>query len=131
MIVREFNIKEDYVDVHKWFKANNWQPMAPEMYGIQGYIAVDGDTKIAASWVYRDKKCPISIMEWTVGNPDISWEKRQKGINAVIDKCLNWAKEDGAQYIFTMTKNKRFLEKLKENKFMESDSGMTHLIRRL
>lgn len=131
MNIRDFDIQKDYDDVVKWWKANDWVVMPPEMYGIQGFIAETDDHKIAACWVYRDKKCPICILEWTVGNPDIDWEVRKEGIDKVIAQSFSWAQEDGAQFVLTMTKNKRLIEKLKDNNFVETDSGMTHLIRRL
>jgi len=131
MLVREFDIKKDYDDIVKWYKAHDWEPMPSRMYGLQGYIAETDDAKVAASWVYRDKKCPICILEWTIGNPETNWQDRKEGINIVMEECLSWAKEDGAEIVLTMTKNKRLIEKLKENDFIESDNEMTHLIRRL
>ena len=54
---------------------------------------------------------PVFIMEWTVGNPDLDWEKRRDGINLVIEEASKWAKENGGGAVFTMTKEGRFVDK--------------------
>lgn len=131
MQVREFNVETDYSDVASWWKKQDWMILPKEVLGIKGFIVEDNGEKLAASWVYRDKSCPICIMEWTVGNPDADWEKRKEAIDLVINSCTTWAKEDGATLMLTMTKSKRFLEKLQDKDFVQTDDGMTHLIRSL
>lgn len=96
----------------------------------KGFIVETDKDKVAAGWVFTTN-CPIYIMEWVVGNPKVDWEKRQDGIKTLIDDCSEWAKQDGASFILTMTSNKRFIEKLKDSKFSETDKEMTHLMRRL
>lgn len=131
MQVREFNIDTDYDDVCLWWTKQKWDAIPKHLLGIKGFIAYDDNGKYAACWLYRDKGCPISILEWTVGNPDVNYKVRQEAIDGVMNECFRVAKEDGAQLILTMTKNKRLIEKLKESQFVETDNDMTHLIRRL
>lgn len=131
MNIRDFDVEKDYNTIIEWGQKQGWPMMPPSYYGIKGYITEQDGIPVAAAFVYRDHGCPICILEWVIGNPDIEWEVRRDGINKVIDSCFEWAKNDGAEVVLTMTKNKRLIEKYKEKEFVETDSEMTHLIRRL
>jgi hypothetical protein len=131
MQVRKFDINIDYEDVKSWWIKQGWDVIPKHLLGITGFIAYDENVKYAACWLYRDKGCPISILEWTVGNPEVDYKLRHEALNEVMEECFKVAKEDGAELILTMTKNKRLIEKLKESQFVETDNDMTHLIRRL
>lgn len=128
MKVRKF-MPEDYNDVYSWWTYyKDWTPMPLEMLGDNGFIVEKNGQKLAAVWGYNTG-CPIHIMEWLVGNPEASWEERSEAINLVTDTCSQWCKQNGAKLVFTMTKNKRLIEKLQEQKFVKSDENMTHLLR--
>ena len=129
MEVRFFEPK-DYEEVMLWWKAQDWPPMPLEMLSQSGFIVEENGEKLAATWVFPTN-CPIYIMEWTVGNPECDWEKRADAIDLVTNKACDWAKAHGASMIFTMTKNERFIDKLKNNNFEITDNGMTHLMRRV
>lgn len=129
MQVRQFE-DLDYEEVMQWWKAQDWTPMPLDMLSKTGFIVEDNGQKLAATWIFPTN-CPIYIMEWTVGNPEATWEKRAEALDLVTNTACQWAKNDGAKLIFTMTKNKRFLEKLECNGFNITDTDMTHLIRSL
>lgn len=130
MNVRKFDLNEDYKDVVKWWSKQGWPVLPAAILSSAGFIVEQENEKIAATWVFATN-CPIYIMEWTVGNPDVKWENRSEGIQMVTNAACEWAKNDGAKQLFTMTKSDRFINKLEENGFQKTDSGMTHLIRSL
>ena len=66
MQVRKFNVETDYDDVCAWWTSQGWDAIPKHLLGITGFIAYDDNGKYAACWLYRDKGCPISILEWTV-----------------------------------------------------------------
>lgn len=129
MNIRAFE-DNDYEEVMLWWKAQDWEPLPLAMLSKTGFIAEEDGVKIAATWIFPTN-CPIYIMEWTVGNPECDWELRSKALDDVTNEACKWAKEDGAKAIFTMTKSKRFIEKLENNNFAVTDNGMTHLMRSL
>ncbi len=129
MKVRSFK-EEDYNDVSSWWAEQGWPVLPLEILSPTGYVAEEDGNLIAATWVFPTN-CPIYIMEWTVGNPKVEWDKRNEGLKLVTDEACRWAKEDGAVQVFTMTKHERFINKLEEFGFDKTDSGMTHLMRRL
>jgi len=132
MIVREFNANTDYSYIQEWGEKQEWPILPVEYYGLKGFIAYNNDIPIAVGFIYRlDEGNPLCMLEWLIGNPDADWKIRKEGISKVIDACFTWAKEDGAEVVITMTKNKRLIEKYKEKDFIETDTNMTHLMRRL
>lgn len=131
MQVRLVNVENDYDEIAKWWKSQGWPVIPPQMMAPSGFIAEDDKgQKIAATWMFPTN-CPIFIMEWTVGNPDVQHEVRSEGLKMVTDAACDWAKENGAIQVFTMTKHERFIKKLEEYGFQKTDSGMTHLMRSL
>lgn len=130
MIVRSFDVNKDYDELVTWWNKQGWPALPKHVLSKAGFIVEDKENKIAATWMFATN-CPIYIMEWTVGNPDVSWEKRSEGLKLVTDAACQWAKKDGAIQVFTMTKSERFITKLEEFGFNKTDSGMTHLVRSL
>lgn len=130
MEVRKFDVTKDYDNVSQWWSKQGWPVLPAGILSSAGFIICDGEEKLAATWMFATN-CPIYIMEWTVGNPNVEWEKRSQAIKMVTDAACEWAKQDGAAQVFTMTKSERFIDKLQEFGFIKTDSGMTHLVRSL
>jgi hypothetical protein len=130
MQVRSFNKDTDYNDVSAWWEKQGWPVLPAEVLSSAGFIVEHEGQRLAATWIFATN-CPIYIMEWTVANPDVSWEQRQDAIKLVTDSACDWAKQDGAVQVFTMTKSKRFIDKLQEYGFQKTEDGMTHLVRSL
>lgn len=130
MIIRQVDFKKDYDEIASWWKAQDWPVLPANMLSPSGFIAENAQHKIAATWIFK-MNCPIFLMEWTVGNPEVHHTIREEALRQVTNKACEWAKENGAAQVFTMTKHERFIGKLKDFGFQETDSGMTHLIRSL
>ena len=130
MQVRDFNTEQDYTDVSNWWTKQGWPVLPQNILTTSGFVVEHNGQKLAATWIFKTN-CPIYIMEWTVGNPDVNWEDRSEAITVVTNAGCEWAKKDGAAQVFTMTKSNRFIHKLEESGFTKTDSGMTHLVRSL
>lgn len=128
MNIRQFDNETDYQDVSFWWKKQEWPALPRQLLTTSGFIAEKDNTKLAATWIFKTN-CPIYIMEWTVGNPDANWEDRQEAIKQVTDAACQWAKQQGATQVFTMTKSERFIQKLESAGFQKTEAGMTHLVR--
>lgn len=129
MLVNKFN-PEDYNEISSWWTKQDWPAIPLQMLSDSGFIVEEDGVKIAATWIFKTNS-PIYLMEWTVANPDISWDKRSEGLELITNEACKWAKKNGAASVFTMTKHERFIDKLKDYGFQVTDSGMTHLIRSL
>ena len=128
--IRKFNKAQDGADVKKWWSKQGWDENTIHVISDTGYIVEENNVKIAATWLIKTNT-PIYMIEWTVGNPEVNWELRKEALDSLTDYACSQAKEFGAQAVMIMTKSDRYLEKLKNNKFIESDANMTHVIRSL
>lgn len=128
--IRKFDLIKDGESVRNWWKTQEWASDTVHVISDSGFMVEDGLNKIAATWIIKTNS-PIYLMEWTVGNPEISWEKRKNALEQLTEYACNWAKQDGAKAVLVMTKNNRYIDKLKNTNFVESDKDMTHLIRSL
>lgn len=128
--VREFELDKDSSDVKNWWNSQGWDESSIHIISSSGFIVENDQHKIAATWVIKTNS-PIYMIEWTVGNPEVNWEIRKDALEQLTEYACNWAKVDGAKAIMIMTKNNRYIEKLKNIKFIESDNNMTHLVRSL
>lgn len=127
--IREFSLEKDAEDVVEWWKKQGWDENTIHVVSDAGFIAEDGE-KLAAAWVIKTNT-PIYMIEWTVGNPNADWEKRKDALEQLTNHACDWAKQDGAKAVMVMTKSDRYIEKLKNTGFIESDNELTHLIRSL
>ena len=130
MKVRLFDPEKDYEEVASWWSKQEWPVLPLQMLSPMGFIAEKDGQKLAATWMYSTNS-PTYIMEWTVGNPDANYEDRNDGLKHVTEEACHWAKTDGAMQVFTMTKHKRFIDKLSSYGFQKTEDEMTHLVRRL
>jgi hypothetical protein len=129
MIIRQYT-EEHYPILKEWWEKQDWQAMPEHMLPTTGLIAYDGDTPIAASFLY-DTDSSYGLIEWFVGNPDVDHEVRAEGIDKVLNGLMVFAKLKGKKQIITYTNHKRLIEKFKSNDFIETDQNMVGLVRRV
>ena len=127
--IREFSLIQDGNDVSEWWNSQGWDKNTIHIISNTGYIAEDGE-KLAATWLIKTNT-PIYLIEWTVGNPKVDWQKRKKALEELTNYACEQAKKDGAKAVMVMTKSNRYIDKLKNMNFIESDDNMTHFIRSL
>lgn len=130
MRVRDFDVEKDYEVVSGWWTKQGWPALPKAILQCKGFMVEEDGVNLAATWIFRTG-CPVYIMEWTVGNPEVKWEKRSEALQLVTDDACKWAKQDGAAQVFTMTKHEKLIKKFQDNGFSVTDSGMTHLVRSL
>jgi hypothetical protein len=130
MELRRFDPEQDYVDAVTYWKQQKWPAVPLDLLPQVGIVALDGDRKIAFGWLYQtDSK--FALVEFVLGNPNVDWELRDEGVQLVINRLCEEAKERGFTSIFSSIGHKRLIEKYKSNGFRVTDENMTNFIRRL
>lgn len=129
--VEAFEVARHYKEIESWWKTQGWDALPPQMLPF-GYVALrenlgGREEMLAAAFVIGTDGA-LHVMEWIVGNPSVSYEERGLGIDAVVSACLNHCKERGASAVITTTKHERLIERYKKMGFLETDTGMTHLV---
>lgn len=130
MKLREYYSQHDYSDLCSWWTQQGWPEVSSDVLSKYGFIAEQDGQKIACTFIFP-MPSKLFLMEWTVANPNVDWKLRDKGIQMVTNQACFWAKENGASSVFTMTKHKRFAEKLENLGFIKTDENMIHFVRSL
>lgn len=128
--IRPFNYNDDMSDVCDWWDSQGWDKNTLNVISDTGFVIEDNKHKYAASWLIKTNS-PIYLIEWTVGNPNTEWKYRAVALNVLNEYLCDLAKKDGASAVMIMTKNKRYIDKLLNSNFVESDQEMIHLVRGL
>lgn len=130
MIVRKFDPELDYIDAVTCWKQQEWPAIPLDLLPKTGIVVESDQSKLAFGWLYlTDSK--MSILEFIVGNPNVSWQERDEAIHLVINALCLEAKGNGARSIFTSVNHPRLIERYKSQGFAETDRNMTNLIRNL
>lgn len=125
--------KEDYPLLLSWWKQYpEWQNGVPEaILPLYGVISSVDDKPVAACFLYETKGNGCSWMEWIVADPQASREARDKGLDLAIEATINHAKAEGYNFLFTLVKHPRLIEKLEKFQFMTGDTGMRNMIKKV
>lgn len=124
--VKEFKAEADHQEILSWWKAQDWPGLPAAMLPF-GFVSWEDGVRTAAAFVIGTDGA-LHVMEWIVGNPQVNYEARGRGVEAVVKACLAHCKEQGALVVITTTKHQRLIDRYKEMGFQETDSGMTHLV---
>jgi hypothetical protein len=125
MAVRPY-APSDYPLVSTWWAAHQW-PVIPEPLLPQtGFISSD----ICAGFLYRTDS-QFALLEWVVADPSSAPAARDRALDELIEALIRRAGELGATVLFTSLRHPRLMERMKRHGFIESDSGMTNLVRRI
>lgn len=120
--------ESDYLAICEWWKHHKWQVVPAQALPPNGYIALIGEKRIVAGFLYRTDS-NLGWLEWIVSNPDSTFEERTTAINELLETIFQRAKELKIQAIFTSCKNESLIKRLIEKGFQTTDQGMTSLIK--
>lgn len=125
--LRVFDPENDYFDAVEWWRAHEWPPVPKDALSQFGMLAFEGELKIAAGWLYLTTSS-MAWMEWLVTNPDAPLKSRVIGIEYIVGRLINEAKELKASSIFVSLKSKGLIKLHKKYGFEVGDSGMTNMV---
>lgn len=102
--VRKYVASEDRESVASWWEAYGDSALPERMLPETGYLAHDGDKKVAAGWVYYTNST-VAAYEWMVTNPTLSMTYRSRGLIRLTMHILQEIRKEGAEYVFTTTQD--------------------------
>lgn len=90
----------------QWFKARGLPIVPSTDIAACGFIAFIDSIPVAAMFL---RKCEgdVGIVDGLIANPECDWETRNEGINAVISRVLEEAKQLGIIKILSFSENYR------------------------
>lgn len=116
----------------QWWNAHDWPGIPAAILPKFGIRAVEllednGTRPIAATFLYMDNSTGVSMLEWTVSNPDASPRQVAKGIAAMVEFAKLEAKKFGYCIMLSSCIQPALIRLLERNGFTVTDQSVTHL----
>lgn len=126
MQIREFDFKNDYHVICKWWRDHNWMCVPKDCLPKTGYM-IDN---VCAGFLYKtDSK--IAWMEYIISNKDSNKDERNQGLDMLITKISDVAKESDYKILYTSVMHPKLIERYNKHEFVVTDKDMSNMIRRL
>lgn len=124
--MRVIDIKNDYHVLCNWWRQHEWPAIPKDHLPVTGYI-IDN---VCAGFLYKtDSK--IAWIEFIISNKECDKQLRNDGLNNLITKLTDVAKEDGFTSIFTSVSHPKLIERYSNLNFNVTDKNMSNMIRRV
>lgn len=93
----------------------------------KGLIAYDGETPVAAGFVYICGHSKLAFMDFVVGDPDASDIKKYKAVRLVINDIIEYVKDKfgGEGYIYTVSGNTTYQKIVQRQGFKVGEEKVT------
>ena len=121
--------EEDWEHIAKWSDSRaDWSRTFPSREylpenGLGGVIVSNGNTPFVVGFLYFNPV--LSFIEWVISDPDYKEDNRSEGVKLCLQELCNVAGNLGAKGVFSVTKNKGLINKLKEVGF-NVDPNLSH-----
>lgn len=129
---RPFNKLSDYPVLMGFWKAHKWSPPPASDLPPTGIVVEDvaTGTLLAAGFLYKTDSS-FAWLEFIVGNPKADRVPRRLAVDLVIADLSQKAKEMGFKYIYSNLKHKGLIRRYKNHGFLETDTEMSSLLKRI
>ncbi len=118
-----------YATFTRWWQAHGWPGVALTILPKCGVmIQADDGTPLAAGWLYMDNSVGVSMLEWTVTNPDATAKQSYMAIAMLVQSVREVARGLDYGVILTTAKQHALARCYQKNGFIQTDTGMTHLL---
>ena len=91
-----------------------------------GVIVEVDEEPVACGFLYKTDSL-LCIFEWMIANPSAPKQKRNDGIEYLIEFSKFWAIENGFKLIYTSTGVSKFINRMVDHGYIAADSSQTHL----
>jgi hypothetical protein len=116
----------DYPIVKTWADARKFPLVPQEFLPSIGFI----HENYCVGFLYKtDSK--ICWLEWVISNPVSDKPARDKALNELLSALVEIAHKEGFKAIFSSLEHKGLIERYNSLGFVETDKGMTNMVRRL
>lgn len=115
---------EDHKKLSEWWRAWGWPAVPQNCLPPLGLIVGE-----AAAGFFYELDCDIALFEWIVADPKAEKAHRKEAIETLIRELEEMAYKKGYKFVYTMVKSQSLLHKLKGQGFIETDRGMTHVMK--
>ncbi len=129
MNTRIIDLAQDYQTISEWFEFHGSHKVPEKILPKLGVVCEEGDSLLAAGWMYMDNSVSIAWPTWFVTNPSVSQLKTGKALAHVINALELSAKEIGYTALMTSVNNAGLERFLINRGYIKNHSGMSQLFK--
>lgn len=129
--IREINLDADHPVLAVWWEAHGWPVVPRAILPKLGVMAMAGDLRVAAGFLYMDNSVGVSMLEWLVTNPDATGRQSLAAIGAVIGFLSERALEMDYGVMLTSCRQPGLARIYERHGFAKTDEGIIHMVRKL
>jgi len=129
--IREINLDVDHPVLATWWEAHGWPVVPRAILPKLGVMALSGDMRVAAAFLYMDNSVGVSMLEWLVTNPDATGKQSLAAIGAVIGFLSERALEMDYGVMLTSCRQPGLARIYQHHGFEKTDEGVIHMVRKL
>lgn len=129
--IREIELDTDYPVLTVWWEAHGWPVVPRVILPKLGVMAMDGDLRVAAAFLYMDNSVGVSMLEWLVTNPDSTGKQSLAAIGAVVGFLAERALEMDYGVMLTSCRQPALARIYERHGFQRTDEGIIHMVRKL
>lgn len=111
-----------------WWRAHGWPALPKAILPKLGLRAIDGTRPVAATWLYMDNSVGVSMLEWTVTDPEAKPRPVAAALLRLVDFARQEAKRLGYVCMLTTCRQESLAKLLTRAGFHETDREMIHLL---
>lgn len=121
---------EDYNTIWHWWREHKSFAPEEDILPENGFMAFNDKYDIAAGFLYK-MDCQLCAFEFVVTNPITTTGERDIALDLLIKSAIKLSKNEGYKLIYISTGIQRYINRLKDNNFIEADKNQTHMFRSL
>jgi hypothetical protein len=127
---RPFKAVKDYLVVAGFWDAHGWPIVPLRSLPGTGYVVEVDSKPIAAGWVYKSDS-NICKLEFIVADPKAEKQVRSEALDHLIKLACEDAKKSGFEFVWSSTAHPALISRFKKHEFLETDVGVTNVMKRL
>lgn len=120
----------DYPEICQWWLSHKWPVIPSDHLSSIGIVVEENEKLVSACWVYVTNSA-FGLLEFVVTNPKVSLRMRAKGIELMLDAAVKVAQEHHVKTLFSSLKSHGLIRAFEKSGFLNADTDMTNLIRKI
>lgn len=113
--------------IRGWWQAHGWPALPDDALPKSGLIVVADGVPAVAGFMYMTDSS-WGVLEFIVGNKDVSKDTRKQALDVLIPGLLTIAKEHGKRLVFSSVSHPSLIDGYKRHGMIETDKGMTNFV---
>lgn len=129
MILKAFNISENFEELNKWLDFWRWKDrIIKEVLPDIGYLIEKDGVNLCAGWLYTTNSL-VALVEPVVSNPFAEKKDRDEGLDFLIECLGQRALKEGKRIVMTTVNNPSLIKRLERLGYTETAKGLKQFVR--